>query len=154
MNTTAKVIKFPAIKKEHDDQYRYHLERSEHYQSLIASFELSNQKATETLFSGMHTVFGSHSKEIKDRFIAFWNSPSAETWSAIRNYLINPLTTAWQLWIQYDSNAPFGLDTEEKKLMFPEPVKFEEYYRQHKEKYILEIKTKLEESLDILSTYK
>jgi len=154
MNTTATVLKFPDIKKEHDDEYRYHLGRSEYYSDLIKEFESYNSTSTDALFAGMHTIFGAHSKEVRDLFIAFWNSPSSDTWSRIRNYLINPHTTAWQLWIQYDKNAPFGLNTEEKKLMFPDPVKFEEYYRKHKEKYIFELKEKLSESKEILSKYK
>lgn len=149
------VIAFPKMKKNHDENYEHLKGRLEYFKQMIERYEMENEKSTDSLFSGMSNAISfKHSKEIRDRFLSFYNAPSSKTWQEIRHYMIDANTTSWLLWINYDHMAPRSISCKKEDDMFPDPQLFVQYYLQHKEDRIKEYQRRMNEIEAELNDYK
>lgn len=150
------VISFPKKKKTKvkDEEYQHLLGRAEYFKEQITRFMLENENSTESLFSGMSNMVNTkHPKEIRDCFLSFYNSPSAKTWSLIRDKLIDYNTTSWQLWTKYDANAPRSLRYKSDEQKYPNPEDFIDYYKKYKKDRIEDYSNRLIEVEEKLRDY-
>jgi hypothetical protein len=87
-------------------------------------FNMANSGAKNSgIFNGTSNMFGPLSKDIKDRVLSFINNPSVETWSECYSIIIAGHNTMWQIWCNYDCEAPRGLSEEGVWPSIPDPKK-------------------------------
>ena len=148
------IINFPQKKKPKNEDYKHLVERANYFKELISRFKQENESSTDSLFSGMSNMLHSkHPKEIRDCFLSFYNSPSAKTWSLIRDKLIDYNTTSWQVWTAYDYNAPRSLSCKKDEEKYPNPEDFIDYYRRYKKDRIEDYTNRLMEVEEKLKEY-
>lgn len=143
---TAQIIQLR--KKKKDQQYYEEIQKYDYFNSLYSA-QLEALQNSIGIIGGMHNIFGEIKKDIKDKFLSFLNSPNSENWLEVRSYLIDPSTTAWQLWIKFDKNAPKS----GKSDSFPSPEQFIYYLKEHQKERLLELKEKCEKSISIIKEY-
>lgn len=149
----AKIIQFPQKLKMRDEEYqRKQALLMDAYLSLEALDEAEEMNGN-SLLGGMSNMWGNHNSSIRKLFLSFYNAPSAKTWDAIRCYLVDDSTTAWQLWIKFDPKAPKALANEKQKSMFPDPEKFAEYFKEHRKNRRQMLVDKIKEYEEELSKY-
>lgn len=148
------VINFPQKKKAKNEDHKHLVDRANYFKELISRFKQENENSTESLFSGMSNMLHSkHPKEVRDCFLSFYNSPSAKTWSLIRDKLIDYNTTSWQLWSKYDVNAPRSLRYKSDEQKYPNPEDFIDYYKRYKKDRIEDYSNRLIEVEEKLRDY-
>lgn len=149
-----KYYQFPSKKKLKDENYKHLVDRKNYFKEIISRFKKENENSTDSLFSGMSNMLHSkHPKEVKNCFLSFYNSPSAKTWSLIRDKLIDYNTTSWQVWTAYDNNAPRSLRHKEDNEKYPNPEDFIVYYKQYKKDRIEDYGNRLMEIQEKLKEY-
>lgn len=143
---TAQIIQLKRKKK--DQEYFETIQKYEYFNSLYIA-QLDSMKNSNGVIGSMHNIFGNIKKDIKDKFLSFFNAPDYEKWISIRSYLIDSSTTAWQLWIKFDKNAPVSGSSK----IFPEPAEFIKYLNQHQQQRLQELKLKCDELILIINSY-
>lgn len=149
---SAQVLEFKQ-KKKIDQNYNDLLDKLSYYNEMLDNYVESIVEHRLHILSGMHSIFGPHSKEKRELFLSFLNNPCIEIWSGIRNLLIDNTTTSWQLWIRHCSDAPLNLQGD-NKYKFPTPEKFIQYFNQHKEDRIISLQSIIYETEEELKKYK
>lgn len=150
---TATVLQFPTPLKPRDKAFYAAVEVYNYFDESIKTMEAALHSDERGVIAGMHNVFGGFRPEIKTKFLSFMNKPSFESWWAIHDHLIDLSTTAWQLWLKYDSNAPKSYPKESTAGLYPNPDDFIRYYAQHKSERIVLLTKKRDEALAIINTY-
>ena len=149
---TAQIIQLKKFKKV-DEEYHNLFDKLNYYKESLDKYEKSIKSDGDNILAGMSNIFGSHNKETKNKFLSFLNNPSPETWSNIRNYLIDSTTTSWQLWTRFDKNAPRGLIGSDS-LLHPTKDDFIDFFNKHKKQRIESFKNIISEIEIELKKYK
>lgn len=149
----ANVIAFPVRKKKRDGYYNQLINAKQYFVGIINVCEMENKNSSDTLFSGMYTSFRPHTKEERELYLSFYNAPSKESWEKIRDRLIDPKTTTWQLWSFYDKESPKSLAQNADKEKFPDPVLLNQYYNKYKVERLEVYNTRLKNINELLLEY-
>lgn len=149
----SKVIPFPKKLKKQDGEYLRLRDQLIYFYEKLEEIHEAEDENGNSLLGGMSNMLGNHSKEVRHLFLSFHNNPCAETWQAIRNYMIDSSTTSWQLWIKFDLNAPRRLDTPKKEAMFPSAENFVSYYKEHRKTIKSQLIEKVEELQKLIDQY-
>lgn len=150
---TAVILEFPKALKPRDEAFNAACAAYDYFDGAIKMMESSFSTDNRGIIAGMHNIFGGFRPEIKNKFLSFMNKPSFESWMAIRDYLIDLSTTSWQLWMKYDSAAPYSYGTNVTDGPFPKPDDFIRYYAQHKSERLVTLTQKRDEALLVINKY-
>ena len=145
---SAQILQFPKKLLPQDERYFAAQECFNYFNNLYILTKNAFEKSNSVL-GGAHNLFGEHKKDTKDVFLSFFNNPCSENWLVARNYLVSTNTTAWQLWIKYDKNAPRSGSTPE----YPKPDDFIRYFNQYKIDRLEELKSRCDEAEKIIMEY-
>lgn len=91
------------------------------------------------IFKGCFGMMGPLTVRCKHEVLSYLNAPSSRTWLKIRGYPILGHSTLWQVWSDYDANAPVSGDEG-----FPEAETLRQAIRHAVAQRQIEIKNKLE----------
>lgn len=131
---TAQIIQLKKFKKIDEDYYNL-IDKLNYYKEALYNYETAITVDGDNILAGMSNIFGKHNKDTKTKFLSFLNNPSPETWSNIRNYLIDSTTTAWQLWTRFDTEAPRCL-IGSAAFLHPTKNDFIDFFNKHKKQRI------------------
>lgn len=87
-----------------------------------------NDTAERGRFKGLRSVIGPLPDDTKYRVVGFLNRPSKASWDAVANSIVKG-RTMWQIWTNFDSNAPRSLpstDDPERWPAVPDPQRMRE----------------------------
>lgn len=135
------------------EKYSEALSKKEYFSNYLKQLQEIQQSDGDNVLGGMFNAFGGHKKETRELFLSFLNKPSSETWSEIRNYLIDPVTTSWQVWVDFDDRAPRNLIGEYSRNAYPSPDNFLKYVKNHRDDQVKRWTLEVEKADAIINSY-